>query len=124
MQTEQAAMLGGDSLDAFGRQNLGKRQSLTPQKRVGDFLKTLAVSTRRMWYLCGLSKNPPWVFASSVTKEGFTFITKRGQKHQTDAMARQRFSKTPARVRGIKIPISRFDSFLSVNDPGNLVVEI
>jgi hypothetical protein len=56
VQAEQAAMLGEDSLDAFGRQNLGKRQSLTPQKRVGNFLKTLAASTRRMWYLCNHEK--------------------------------------------------------------------
>jgi hypothetical protein len=53
MQTEQAAMLGKHSLDAFGRENLGKWQSLAGQKRIHNLLKTAAVSAWPIWYLWG-----------------------------------------------------------------------
>jgi hypothetical protein len=44
MLTEQSAMSGKDSLDAFGRENLGKRQSRASQKCIDNFSKPAAAS--------------------------------------------------------------------------------
>jgi hypothetical protein len=42
-------MLGKDLLDAFGRQNVGKRQSRLSQERIGDLLETAAVIVVELW---------------------------------------------------------------------------
>jgi hypothetical protein len=56
MRTELAAVLGKNHVDAFGGENLGKRQSIATQKRIDNFLETAAAAMRRMWYSGGHEK--------------------------------------------------------------------
>lgn len=57
MKAKQAVVLSKDPLDAFGRENLGKRQTVAVQKGIDHFLKTAAVTTRGIWYSKGHEKN-------------------------------------------------------------------
>lgn len=80
---DEPAMLAENALVETGRTNAGTRQFLTTQKRIDNFLKTVAASTRRIGYLYG-HENTSLVFSHRVIRRrGSILVAKRGHKCKT-----------------------------------------
>jgi hypothetical protein len=92
---KEPLVAGKGPLDLFARENVGERQAVLGQKRLGDLLKTAAATMRRIGYIFAHEKTLPGEFAARKPGRACFSSPGKGQNLKRN-LTRRKFIRSSA----------------------------